>query len=67
MYVCFVSCKLFELALLYGGFYFDNVWLFLVFSYSSCLVTLVVCVCCVTMFLVGCELWSNGYTMKHYP
>jgi hypothetical protein len=41
----------------YGGFYFDNVRLFLVFSYSCCLETLVVCVCVVSL----CFWWDVSY------
>jgi hypothetical protein len=38
----------------YGGFYFDNVWSFLVFSYSCCLETLV---CVVSL----CFWWDVSY------
>jgi len=41
----------------YGGFYLDNVRLFLVFSYSCCLETLVVCVCVVSL----CFWWDVSY------
>lgn len=60
VYLCFVSCKLFEMALLLWWFFTSTM-----FGCFWCFLILVVwrlwwCVCFVTMFLVGCELWRNG-------